>query len=292
MSYLDQADKNIMSREGIIGTALMHLLLLIFFLLSYLSAPFPPHEVETFEVNFGEVDNGKGQEQPTSKKSTPPKPTEGVKESKSTKEIAKPAAAPVPIAEQKLMTTKNPDAPALPRKKPNKKKATKKSKEKVKEKENAEPPKEVKVEKPREANPDQLFKPSANSKDSNDATSNGITEGETDMGSTKGDINNSTNYDDMKSGPPGVGFSLSGRSLIDIPKPKDNSQAVGIVVIKIKVDKQGNVITADYISKGSTTNNSQLRRLAIESARKAKFNFDPNALEIQTGTVTFTFTTN
>jgi len=289
MSYLDQVE-NKASREGIIGTALIHLLLLIFFLLTYLSAPFPPPQERGFLVNFGETDQGKGKQQPSAKKTNPPKPTKGVKESKSTKPKAKPASKPKPVAEEKLMTSKNPDAPALPVKKPNKNKASKENKSKDKEK--AEPPKEVKVEKPREANPDQLFKPSANSKDSNDATSNGITEGETDMGSTKGDINNSTNYDDMKSGPPGVGFSLSGRSLIDIPKPKDNSQAVGIVVIKIKVDKQGNVITADYISKGSTTNNSQLRRLAIESARKAKFNFDPNALEIQTGTVTFTFTTN
>ncbi|MFM7217228.1 MAG: hypothetical protein ACKO1U_04325, partial [Bacteroidota bacterium] len=73
------------------------------------------------------------------------------------------------------------------------------------------------------------------------------------------------------------------------PLPKDNTQETGKVVVDITVDKEGNVMTATPGGRGSTTTSSHLFRLAKEAAMKAKFDQNPDAGDIQRGTITFVF---
>lgn len=87
----------------------------------------------------------------------------------------------------------------------------------------------------------------------------------------------------------GISFSLSGRSMIRAPQVNDRSQETGKVVVDITVDKTGNVISAIAGGRGSTTTSQYLFRLAKEAAMRAKFNPNPDAADIQKGTMTFVF---
>ncbi|NNC94016.1 MAG: energy transducer TonB [Chitinophagales bacterium] len=91
------------------------------------------------------------------------------------------------------------------------------------------------------------------------------------------------------SGNAGIGFSLSGRDMVGIPSIKDDSQKEGKVTLKIKVDRNGKVINAEYTIAGSTTSDPYLKELSVDAALNAKFNPDENAPEVQQGTMTFVF---
>ena len=88
----------------------------------------------------------------------------------------------------------------------------------------------------------------------------------------------------------GSGYSLGGRSLRGtLPVPSYTSTKDGDVTISIKVDRNGNVITAEFTPKGSKNYDQSMVNAAIEAAKKAHFNADPNATEYQYGTITYKF---
>ncbi len=103
-------------------------------------------------------------------------------------------------------------------------------------------------------------------------------------GAPHNDGNSSTGLGDS-----GIGYDLAGRKMIKSPDISDASQKVGKVAVKIRVDRNGNVISAQYTAKGSTTTDAYLIRKAEQAALKAKFNSNFNAKEVQFGTITFTF---
>jgi hypothetical protein len=51
------------------------------------------------------------------------------------------------------------------------------------------------------------------------------------------------------------------------------------------VDKSGNVLSAEYQPRGSTTSENYYKEKAIEIVKKSKLNVDPNGADEQTGTV-------
>ncbi|WP_075589877.1 TonB family protein [Labilibacter marinus] len=91
----------------------------------------------------------------------------------------------------------------------------------------------------------------------------------------------------------GSGVSLNGRSLQgSLPPPEYVVQEEGIVVVQITVNKKGDVTSAEYQMKGSTTQHSELIKAAITAAKKAKFNVDSDAPRVQKGTITYLFELN
>lgn len=86
-----------------------------------------------------------------------------------------------------------------------------------------------------------------------------------------------------------IGGGLSGRGVRKRSKPVNNTGQFGTVVVKICVSKEGNVISATYTQKGSTTANGSLTSLATRAAKAYKFQANPNAPDKQCGTVTFKF---
>jgi colicin import membrane protein len=123
-------------------------------------------------------------------------------------------------------------------------------------------------------------------------SSQGETEGSGNQGQLSGEPG-AGNYTGSGRGGSGSGFDLSGRSLSgNLPKPEYNIQEEGIVVVKIRVDKSGNVISAEPILKGTTTQNSYLWRVARQAAFKAQFNSDSDAPAYQEGTITYHFNLN
>lgn len=96
----------------------------------------------------------------------------------------------------------------------------------------------------------------------------------------------------------GSGYNLSGSDQLDaglrgrglreaLLKPRTDYNISGKVVIYVTVDAAGNVTSANFRQEGSTTNNTTLINLALEAARKAKFNRSSKFSE--GGTITYKF---
>jgi colicin import membrane protein len=88
----------------------------------------------------------------------------------------------------------------------------------------------------------------------------------------------------------GISFNLSGRTAKSLPKPKYPDDDEGVVVVKVTVDKNGNVTAAEPGVKGTTIMNQSFWNEAKQAALKAKFNIDDNAPAFQQGTITYKFT--
>ena len=82
----------------------------------------------------------------------------------------------------------------------------------------------------------------------------------------------------MKGNPVGKGFgesngatwSLAGRDVKSLPKPSENFNQQGRVIVNIRVDKKGNVISAT-VADGTTISDRPTQQLALAAARQAKF---------------------
>lgn len=90
----------------------------------------------------------------------------------------------------------------------------------------------------------------------------------------------------------GNGFSLTGRSVRSLPSPAYRGNKQGKIVVKIWVDRIGNVTQVSAPEKGSTMTDVESVRTAKEAALQAKFSAKEDAPEVQTGTVTYVFISN
>lgn len=90
----------------------------------------------------------------------------------------------------------------------------------------------------------------------------------------------------------GPGWELGGgRGKVSLTTPKNPTQEDGTVVVDIVVNSQGKVIKATPGSRGSTTTNATLYKMAKEAALKALFTVKAGAND-QKGTMTFVFILN
>ncbi len=301
------------NRQGVIGTVIFHiliLLLLIFFGLTTL-----PQEEEGILVNLGNVQTGLGPTEPQQSNNQPSTPPEPVKTSP-----PKTEASSTPKTEEAVKTQDFDEAPEiksaeqLKKEKEEKLKkqqqeeeerrikeeADRKAKAEAEAKRKAELERQRKLEEERKKREEQKRIAdearnkvgSAFGKSNNNSSSEGDAGGKGNQGYTTGDPN-SKNRSGSGLGNTGTGFSLNGRSLVgSLPQPNYNIQEEGVVVVQITVNKYGQVVSAEYQLRGSTTQNSVLKRAAIEAAKKAKFNSDPKAAAFQKGTITYTYELN
>lgn len=267
-----------------IGAILFHLLLLLALFLLGLSTPLPLPEEEGVEVNLGFSDVGSGHQQRSLPKEevSPPPPI-------------KAQDAPSQPDED-MVEEESDDAPAIQEKLTEKPKIEKaeEPKEKVEEvvekeivEEVKETPKEVEPEPEPEpvVDPRLLYKGKQNN--SGDSSEGPDSEAG-DKGKETGDPN-STGYDGLGGQGNGISFSLGDRKAKSLPKPQYNSDDQGKVVVSIWVNKMGQVTRAEIMQKGTNVTDIQLRNLAKSAALKAKFTADPDAAEIQKGSITYHF---
>jgi TonB family protein len=121
-----------------------------------------------------------------------------------------------------------------------------------------------------------------------DATgSEGVTQGEGNQGSPTG----STESDNYAQGLGGRGIraDLAGRNPVSLPKPEYNAKVSGTVVVRIRVNREGKVISAEPGVKGTNTLNESLLEAAKKAALKARFNASSDAAYTQAGTITYHF---
>lgn len=84
----------------------------------------------------------------------------------------------------------------------------------------------------------------------------------------------------------GNDWSLTGRGAKAIPRPGQNFEQEGKVVVSIRVDGNGDVIEAK-LGAGSTISDQATIKLALDAARQAKFTASDNSQQM--GTITYYF---
>lgn len=85
----------------------------------------------------------------------------------------------------------------------------------------------------------------------------------------------------------GISFDLGGRRALILPKPSFSSSEDGKIVVSVKVNIEGKVISATAGAKGTTIAQPSLRKQAETAARNSLFMRDTNAPEEQRGTITY-----
>lgn len=272
MALLDTEHK----KKSMIITVILYslMLLLLFFVgMKYLD---PPLE-QGIAVNFGTMDTGSGDIQPTEPVASAPKNT-----------VVPEPTPPEPEVTEKVVTQDTEDAPVI----------EEKPKERPKPK--VDKPKEKPVEKPKEVvKPDP--KPDQSTTSALDALINGPKtdgasqggEGNDATGGDKGDPNgdpNAQSYYGTGKGLDGDGnYQLGGRKALNKEKFVQDCNEAGTVVVSIEVDKTGRVISATPGVRGTTNNSKCLLEPAKRAALATKFNSDDKAPSKQIGKIVYRF---
>jgi len=85
------------------------------------------------------------------------------------------------------------------------------------------------------------------------------------------------------------GADIAGRRVSNRPQPPTNPGVNGNVVIKICIDNNGNVISANFTQKGSAITSAAAIQVAVANAKKWKFNTDAMAPDKQCGTIRYNY---
>ncbi len=265
-------------REGIIGTTVFHVILLLAFIYFGFSTPLPLPGEEGILINFGDSPNGLGAVEPR-------------QNTRIEKKVESPPARQAESANKpEVLTQDFEEAPSLNVTKKAAEK-TEKKKEDVAEKTQPTKVEETPKEEPqREVNAKALFK--GKSTTSSSSESEGRTYQGGNQGSETGDPDSQNRTLGQSLGGDGISYSLSGRTPQNLPQPSYTQQVEGKVVVEITVDRNGNVVNAVPGKKGSTTTNSYLLSTAKAAALRAKFDVKSNAAAFQTGTITYSFVLN
>ncbi|MFD0964710.1 energy transducer TonB [Pseudofulvibacter geojedonensis] len=281
-------------------TALIVFLLMFFY--KPLEAFDPPIEYG-MEVNFGTTDFGSGDDQPLEELKT--QPTEDVTPEEPVEEEVTPedpveevveepveevVETPVEEVTEEVITEETTeDVPVVDPVKEEPKEVPKETpKEEPKEtpKEEAAPPAPPKPDQStQDALSSVLNGPPANG---NSSGNEGDDNEDGDKGDDNGDPNAPEYYTDPGNGS-GGNYQLIGRLPLRRPTPKYNCNKEGRVVVAIKVDRTGKVISATPGAKGSTTTESCLLEQAKIAALKTKWQAAANAPEKQVGKIIYNF---
>lgn len=300
-TQFENEEREFRNRKTIVSvtiTVLVHALILLFLIFTILHTPVPPFEDDAggMSVNYGTDETGVGDIQPFTYS---PGPTET-----QTKAASAPAqedntpeqVLTQDVEESDVVVPKNDDKPKpKPKQKVNKKALYKPSAHPVETTTNTTTTAPVAEAPPQpKADPNALFHKGAYGTPNN-SKGDGTGGAQGDQGKPNGDPN-SRNYlgdggdgNGPGSGPgKGGGFSLKGRKKMGLPAPNNCSNR-GRVVIGIKVDRTGKVVEAVFKRFESTVFDECNKNNALNAARRATFNADPNAPEIQEGTITYIY---
>ena len=281
---------------GLVGTLVLHVILLVLLLLIAISKP-KAQEEGGVPVMLGNMEMAQGNADPYTLTDVdildePQLPTE----------VSVPEPVPTPPVESEMITQEDEPTVAVPKKetpKPAPKKEVVK-KEKPK-KEPVKPKEKTEAEKRAEAERLAAEKKAAEERAAAEAAAKRIA-GAFGKGTQMGSKGTGTSGEGIQGSPTGnaaegqstgVGgygtFDLNGRSLGPggLPRPIYNVQEEGRVVVTITVNPAGQVIHTS-INKRTNTANAALRKAAEEAARKARFN-SVSGVNNQTGTITYYF---
>ncbi|WP_264559643.1 energy transducer TonB [Flavobacterium sp. N2270] len=265
MSFLETPEE----KKSFTITSILFVILFLLFTFLGLTYMDPPPE-NGIAVNFGTSDVGQGEIQPTEPIKTAP--TLSVSE-------------PVTSSEENTLTQDN-ESPVVVTPKNNTKPKTNTPKEQPKTK--AETPK---IPSKSTSNAlDALI--NGEPKDGKDNGGHGDDGLPGDKGNPNGSIYANSFYGSGSGSGNGsgngTGWGLAGRKLSGNTKKVQDCNESGTVVVKIWVNRNGNVIKAER-TQGTTNTNPCLVNPALETARTFKWQADSNAPETQIGFVVVNF---
>jgi len=242
------------NNSGIIGTIVFHAVLLLILFTFGFSTPLPLPEEEGLTINYGTDLDGSGLVEPQNNNQEQIQP-ENIASS----------------SEEDVVTQNVEETPVVKNNnKPNKTNT---------QVQNNEQKTEEQVQK---VNVNALYP-------GNNSSGEGETHGNGNQGREDGSPNSPNHSGEGIGNGKGISFNLAGRSSQSLPKPEYKYQEEGKVVVEVKVDKSGRVISAVAGVKGSTTLNENLLDAARKAALGAKFDAKANAPEVQKGTITYIF---
>jgi hypothetical protein len=264
------------------------LILIVLLFVTWTSPTIPPPPIEDgIEVNLGNSDQGLGTNQPF----LPGKPSPQDQE-----KYTPPKQVAVEHTPAKDVETndKDEDAPVI--KKPL---ITKPEATKIPEKEVAKAtvkvPKHIETPAPVKPRPKAVFHGvNGTGTGGNDADdykpggNQGIAGGKGDQGQPGGNPNSNNYVGNGGTGHSGVTIArgLQGRRVTGLPSFTDDFNENAKVAVDIHVDASGNVTSADYQLRGSTTSESAMVAIALRKAKQVKFNAGS---EESVGTIVFNF---
>ncbi len=266
-----------------IGYALLLVLILFLPILSY---TYPPPGQEGILVSFGMPEVGDGDDLPDTQQEEETEPTPP-SQAESTESEAAEAAPPAP--DDNILTTEEEAEINL-----------REQQEQERQKEDAERRRQEQAERERreavEAERRRAEAEAQKKQEEYEETKKQFGEllgggrGETGQAGNQGDIDgdpDASRLEGISTGSGMVGGGLGDRGVLFEPSIRDNSQKTGRVVVRVCVNAEGNVTSAEYTQRGSTTTDGDLRRKAIESAER--FRFTPSNVDRQCGTITIDF---
>ena len=295
-------------KKGIIGTIIFHVILAAVLIITGFHTPEPPPEEEGILVDFGTDETGYGLLEPApSSAMEESQPTEADQTSAYEPEAASNDAVVETQATETQMTQDFEEAPVVEKKveQPDPEEIRRRQEEAEAERLRQQQLEEERLRKEAEeaerrrleeeqrrrteiANRTRDALARANARGS-DTSGEGITEGSGNQGVETGAVNAGVYGEGAGTGTEGVDWNLAGRQSLSLPKPNYDIQSEGIVVVEVRVDRNGNVIQANPGVKGSTTLEEYFLRVAREAAMAAKFDRKPDAPAIQVGTITYHF---
>lgn len=288
-------------KKGMLISILLHILLVLLIILPILTYPDPPPGQEGILVNLGLPDVGQGSDNAAPAETVE---SEVPEKADSEPEAAEPAPAeptpekvvtPEPQVEKEVIKTEDPEAIALKKRLEEKKREQEELERKRREAElqrqrEEEARKKAEAEARRKAEEERKRKEAELKNKIGGLFGDGEGKGETGKPGNQGDPGgdpNSKILEGVSTGSGVVGGGLGNRGVAGRPKVSNPTQRTGRVVIEVCVDSNGNVISANYTQRGSTTTDSQLQSVAIENAKK--WRFTESSISKQCGTITYDF---
>ena len=281
---------------GLIGTLVLHVLVLVFLLLVAISKP-KMQEEGGVPVMLGNMEVAQGNADPYNLTDV-----DVLDEPQLPTETTVPEPVPETPVKSDMITQEDEPTIAVPKKEtPKPTPKTEKVKKKPVQKEPVKPKEKTEAEKKAEAEKLAAEKKAAEQKAAAEAAAKkiagafgkGTQTGSKGTGTTGDGIQGSPTGNSSEGQSSGVGgygtFDLNGRSLGSggLPRPVYNVQEEGRVVVTITVNPAGQVIHTS-INKRTNTANAALRKAAEDAARKARFNA-VTGVNNQTGTITYYF---
>ena len=280
---------------GLLGTLVLHVVLLLLLLLIAISKP-KAQEEGGVPVMLGNMEMAQGDADPYTLTDVdildePQLPTE----------VSAPEPVPAPPVETEMITQEDEPTVAVPKKETPKPRVKAEAvKKETPKKEPVKPKEKTEAEKRAEAERLAAEKKAAEERAAAEAAAKRIA-GAFGKGTQMGSKGNAASGEGLQGSPAGnaaegkptgVGgygsWDLNGRSLSGgLPRPVYNVQEEGRVVVTITVNPVGEVIHTS-INKRTNTANAALRKAAEDAARKARFN-TVSGVNNQTGTITYYF---
>ena len=268
-------------RRGIIATILFHGALLCV-LLFFVELTPPESKAEAgILVDFGTDETGFGEIEPSANQQNTTEPVPEEMNNGFESESSDPA-----VKEDHFVSQNFDDAPEV-------KKTEETNHQTDEEERDAEQKKQQQQEQENKKKYDKQYNDIKNafSNGSNNSGDNSNSEGKDGYKGNQGQENGSEsdNYKGGGYGSKGLKISIKGRKAVYTPSLKNTTSKTGIVVVEIKVNRQGKVISAVPGASGTTETDPRLYKQAKEAALKFRFNTNPDAPYYQVGTITCTF---